>query len=276
MKFRKRTTSVATHMLLIILSIFCLFPFYVVVTNSFKSYQEIFENIFGLPRAFTLDNYISAAEFLDFAKLFRNSIIITVGSILGLVIISSMIAFRLVRVPNRFHNILYYVFVAAMIVPFPAVMIPMMKVMTTLGWNNTLYGLIFCYYGFGVSMAVFLYHGFLKGIPRSVEEAAIVDGCSQIKLYVKIVLPLMKPITATLVILDSLWFWNDYLLPLLMLSKNKLLTVPLGINFLFDQFNSKWDLAMASITLAIVPVLILFFIFQKHIIAGVAAGAVKG
>lgn len=276
MKIKKRMVALVTHIVLIILALLCLTPFYVVVVNSFKNYQEIFTNLFGLPIEFTMDNYANAVDFIDYFKVFTNSIIVTVCSMAGLVLISSMAAFRITRISSRFHDFLYFGFVAAMIVPFPAVMIPMMRVQTTLHLNNTLYGLIFCYYGFGVPMAVFLYHGFLKAIPKSVEEAAIVDGCSQMKLYTHIVFPLMKPTTATLVILDCLWFWNDYLLPLLMLQKKRLLTIPLAINFLFDQYNSKWDLAMAAITLTILPVLILFFIFQRHIVSGVAAGAIKG
>lgn len=277
MKARTLLFRSVSYLFLFLLGIIFLAPFYIVFAGSFKSYQEIFLNVFGLPAQITFENYRNAWNELDLIQSFGNSVIVSLGSILGVVIISAMAAYRIQRVRNRFHRTLYQVFVASMTIPFPAVMLPLLKFMSMLQLNNTRTGLILSYYGFGVALAVFLYHGFLKSVPRSIEEAAIVDGCSAFGVFRRIVFPLLRPTTITLVVLDVLWFWNDYMLPSIMLgSKKENRTIPLTISFLFDQFNSRWDLAMAAITLAIVPVLIIFIAFQKYIVTGISAGSVKG
>ena len=180
------------------------------------------------------------------------------------------------RRQNGWHRILYFLVVASMIIPFPAVMIPLLKVQSTVHLNNTIPGIVICYYGFGVAFAVFLYHGFLKSVPASMEEAAVMDGCTPLGVFWRIVFPMLKPTTATLVVLDAFWIWNDYLLPSIILQRADMRTIPITISFLFDQFNSRWDIAMAAITMSMIPVLLLFATFQKHIVAGIASGAVKG
>lgn len=276
MKTRIRVNELCFFLFLSIMAIVFLVPFYIVLTGSFKSYQEIFGNIFGLPRNLTFENYINSWEELDLLSSFKNSFIISCVSIIGLVLISSMAAYRILRVQNKFHKALYFIFVASMTIPFPAVMLPLLKLMSIFKLNNTRSGLIICYFGFGVAFATFLYHGFIKSIPVNMEEAAIVDGCSAFGVFWRIVFPLLQPTTVTLVVLDVLWFWNDYVLPSIMLGGKENRTIPLTISFLFDKFNSRWDMAMAAITLAMVPVLIIFISFQKYIISGISAGAVKG
>lgn len=264
------------YLVLILLSLLFLAPFYIVLMGSFKSYQEIFLNIFGLPEKFTLENYRNSWEVMDLVQAYKNSFLITFFSLLGLVLISSMTAYWIERRKNTYHRFLYFLFVASMIIPFPAVMIPVLKVQSTFHLNNTIPGIVICYYGFGVAFAVFLYHGFLKSIPVSIEEAAVVDGCTPLKVFFRIVFPMMKPTTATLVVLDAFWIWNDYLLPSIILQKSNMRTIPITISFLFDQFNSRWDIAMAAITMSMIPVLLLFAAFQKYIVEGIAAGSVKG
>lgn len=264
------------HILLILLAIVFISPIYIVFVNSFKTFQDIFANPFTLTDAMSLDNYKNAWDTLDLVGAFKNSFIVTVLSMVGEIIISAMAAYRIVRCKNRFHRFLYFLFVSAMIVPFPAVMISELQVWSFLGLNNTLIGLIFCYFGFGTPFAVFLYHGFIKSVPINIEEAAIVDGASPIRTFFSIVVPMLKPTTATLAVLHSLWFWNDFLLPQIMLQNREIQTLPLIISYLFDQFNSRWDLAMSAIVLTMIPALILFFLFQKHIVEGITAGAVKG
>jgi raffinose/stachyose/melibiose transport system permease protein len=173
------------------------------------------------------------------------------------------------------------IFVATMIIPFQTIMMPLMQVM---GWVrdtlhipmlNTMGGLIYMNIGFGTSMAVFLYHGFVKSIPISLEEAATIDGCNKFKVFWKIVFPMLKPTTATVMILDVIWIWNDYLLPSLVLSSKTLRTIPLSTASFFGQFTIEWNLAMAGLMLTITPVIIFYLSAQKYIVKGVAAGAVK-
>ena len=254
-------------------------PFYLMFINSFKTRREIFANTTGLPDIWNFQNYIDAANKMDLISSFANSMIITVGSVILILLLSSMAAWLLVRDQTRKSKILFYVFTAGMIVPFQAVMIPLVKWMAKieLGPINMLgtrYGLIFMYIGFGVSMSIFLYHGFIKGIPQEVEEAATIDGCSKWQTYTKVVLPLLKPTTVTVAVLNSIWIWNDFLLPFLTLDKN-MRTIPLAMNNFFGAFSKQWELAMAALVMAIIPIIIFYFFVQKHIIAGIVQGSIK-
>ena len=254
-------------------------PFYLMFINSFKTRREIFANTTGLPDVWNFQNYIDAANKMDLVSSFANSMIITVGSVILILLFSSMAAWLLVRDKTKKSKILFYVFTAGMIVPFQAVMIPLVKWMAKieLGPINMLgtrYGLIFMYIGFGVSMSIFLYHGFIKGIPQEVEEAATIDGCSKWQTYTKVVLPLLKPTTVTVAVLNSIWIWNDFLLPFLTLDKN-MRTIPLAMNNFFGAFSKQWELAMAALVMAIIPIIIFYFFVQKHIIAGIVQGSIK-
>jgi len=264
------------YLVLAVFTIIFLMPFYITVMGSFKSFAEIFANVFGLPEQWSLENYFNVIERIDFITAFRNSLIITVSSVIGLVLISSMAAYRIARVNNRFHRVLYFIFVSSMVVPFPAIMLPLIRTISTLQLFNTHIGVIMSYYGLGTAFATILYYGFLKTVPADMEEAAAVDGCSQPRIYFSIVMPLLKPTTATLVVLNIIWFWNDFLLPAILLTRMNMRTIPLAISFLFDQFHSRWDMAMAAVVMCIIPVLIVFLSFQKFIVSGIAAGAVKG
>ena len=273
---RKFVGKLLVYLFLILVSVIFLSPFYITFLGSFKTYQEIFINIFGLPGSWYPVNYIEVVQKINFLGAFKNSFLITVGALAGIVLFSSMTAYRLLRVKTRFHRFLYFLFVASMVIPFPALMLPLVRVVSTLNLYNNLLGVIFAYYGFGTALAVVLFYGFLKTVPASMEEAAFVDGCSHIGTFFRIVMPMLKPTTATLIVLDIIWIWNDYLLPAILLTRTANHTVPLAISYLFDQFNSRWDLAMAAIVLCIIPVLAIFIAFQKYIVAGITAGAVKG
>lgn len=263
---------------------FCLlylFPIYIVFVNSFKDRQELYSNMMAPPSEFTLEYYKLAMEKMNFFKAFGNSLIVTVLSIAIIVLLASMTAWMLVRNNNRLSKLIFFVFIATMIIPFQTIMMPLMQVM---GWVrdtlhipmlNTLGGLIYMNVGFGASMAVFLYHGFIKTIPISLEEAATIDGCNKGRVFFNIVFPMLKPTTVTVMILDVIWIWNDYLLPSLTLSNKALRTIPLSTAFFFGQFTIEWNLAMAGLTLTIIPVIIFYIAAQKHIVKGVAAGAVK-
>ncbi len=258
-----------------------LFPIYIVLVNSFKNRQELYDSMLALPGKITGEFYKEAMEKMNFIKAISNSFIVTAISIAIIVILASMTAWMLVRTDNKLSRILFMVFVATMIIPFQTIMMPLMQVMGFirntfhLPMLNTLGGLIYMNVGFGASMAVFLYHGFVKSIPVSLEEAATIDGCNKLGVFIKIVFPMLKPTTVTVIILDVIWIWNDYLLPSLVLSGKALRTIPLSTASFFGQFTIQWNLAMAGLMLTIIPVIIFYLCAQKYIIKGVAAGAVK-
>jgi raffinose/stachyose/melibiose transport system permease protein len=192
-----------------------------------------------------------------------------------------MTAWMLVRTDNKLSKILFLIFVATMVIPFQTIMMPLVQVLTWISEHlhinmlNELKGLIFANIGFGASMAVFLYHGFVKSIPVSLEEAATIDGCNKFGVFWKIVFPMLKPTTVTVMILDVIWIWNDYLLPSLVLYTEARRTIPLSTSSFFGQFTIEWNLAMAGLLLTISPVIIFYLSAQKYIVKGVAAGAVK-
>lgn len=277
----KRVVRIIGEILLLVACAFYLFPVYMVFVNSFKNRQELYENMIALPGKFTKEYYVTAMEKMRFLRAFSNSLIVTIISIAIIVILASMTAWMLVRTNDKLSKTLFMIFVATMLIPFQTIMMPLMQVM---GWvrNNlhipmleSLGGLIYMNIGFGASMAVFLYHGFIKSIPVSLEEAATIDGCNKFGVFSKIVFPMLKPTTVTVIILDVIWIWNDYLLPSLVLSGEKLRTIPLSTASFFGQFTIQWNLAMAGLMLTIIPVIIFYLCAQKYIIKGVAAGALK-
>jgi raffinose/stachyose/melibiose transport system permease protein len=254
-------------------------PFYLMFINSFKTRREIFSNTTGFPEIWNYTNYIEATDRMKMLSAFTNSMIITIGSVILILLFSSMAAWVLVRDQSKKSKIIFYVFTAGMIVPFQAVMLPLVTWMHKIQLGpikmlGTHYGLIFMYIGFGVSMSIFLYHGFIKGIPKEVEEAATIDGCSKWKTYTKVILPLLKPTTVTVAVLNSIWVWNDFLLPFLTVN-GTINTIPLAMNNFFGAFSKQWELAMAALVLSIIPIIIFYFFVQKHIIAGIVQGSIK-
>lgn len=256
-------------------------PFYLMLINSFKSRREIFDNTTGLPSKWNFSNYTDAIERMNMSSAFINSLIITALSIILIVLFSSMAAWTLARTKTKTSKVIFYLFVAAMIVPFQAVMLPLVKWIgmihiDAINFNmlGTHYGLIFMYIGFGSSMSIFLYHGFINNIPLEVEEAAIIDGCNKWQLYYKIVFPLLKPITVTVMVLNGIWIWNDFLLPFLTIN-GKINTIPLAMNNFFGAFSKQWELAMAALILAVIPIIIFYFFVQKYIIKGIVQGSIK-
>ncbi|WP_226682008.1 carbohydrate ABC transporter permease [Sutcliffiella horikoshii] len=259
----------------ILLAILFLVPFYFVIINSVKSFSEILIDAAALPTEILFSNYAKVWEIIQFPRAFWNSLIITVLSNIGIVVISSMAAWKMVRTPGKFSKILFVIIVSAMVIPFQTVMIPLMKLGGALNLINSIPGIVIMYFGFGVPLSLFLYHGFVKTVPVEIEEAARIDGCSQFGVFWRIVFPLLKPITVTVVILNTLWIWNDYLLPLLVLQTAELRTIPLATSSFFAQYTKQWDMGLAALMLGIAPIIIFFLFLQRHIIKGIAAGSVK-
>ncbi|WP_335872587.1 carbohydrate ABC transporter permease [Bacillus sp. 2205SS5-2] len=272
-RYTKRTFVL--EIIAIVVALIFLVPFYFVFVNSVKPFAAILIDAAAWPEEFRFSNYAKVWEIINFPRAFMNSLIITVFSILGLVIISSMAAWKMVRTPGKFSKILFVVFVSAMVIPFQTVMIPLMKLGGTLHLTNSIPGLIIMYFGFGVPLSLFLYHGFVKTVPVEIEESAMIDGCSQFGVFWRIVFPLLKPITVTVIILNTLWIWNDYLLPLLVLQDAELRTIPLAASSFFAQYTKQWDMGLAALVMGIAPIIVFFLFLQKHIIKGIASGSIK-
>lgn len=257
----------------IILGIIWISPFYLMIVNSFKVPREIFANVLTFPNSLNMDNYVTAFEDLNFIRSFFNSILITVLSVGVIVLFSSMAGYALARNKSRLSGFILLVFVAAMLIPFQSVMIPLTATFGQAGMLNRI-GLIIMYLGFGGSLAIFLYHGAMTSVSISLDEAAIMDGASKYQIYFRIIFPLLSPISVTVAILNVIWIWNDYLLPSLVLSRANE-TIPIRMFYFFGQYTRQWHLALAGLTIAIIPVIIFYFSAQKMIVEGVTEGAVK-
>lgn len=265
-----------TEIIMALVAILFLAPFYFLFANSVKPFGDIMSNSASWPTEFLWSNYAKAWELTRFPEAFTNSLIITVISVLLMALFSAMGAYRMVRENTRFNRTLFFLFIAAMVIPFQSIMIPLMRVVNELGVNNSKVGLIMTYLGLGAPMSVFLFHGFVKSIPLEIEEAATVDGCTGISVFFRIVLPMLKPMLMTVIILNTLWVWNDYLLPSLILQKPDMRTIPLATFAFFGQYTKQWDIALPALALGIAPIIIFFLALQRYIVEGIAAGSVKG
>ena len=274
----KKKNNVLLYLILIILSIVFLAPIFIVLYNSFKGKLYISRSPFALPNSTSfsgLANYVNGIDKTGFISAFGYSLFITVGSTAVIILFTSMTAWYITRVKSKFTSCLYYLFVLSMIVPFQMVMFPMSKVANMLSLDNPL-GIIIIYLGFGSGLSVFMFSGFVKSIPIDIEEAAMIDGCSPVKTFFLIVLPLLKPIAITIAILNVMWIWNDYLLPYLLLG-TEYKTIPIAVQYLRGGYGAvDMGAMMAILVLAIIPIVIFYLTCQKHIIEGIAAGAVKG
>ena len=276
---RKMTNALAMTGLIIIFIAY-MFPFVMVVINSLKEKRDIIKSPFSwlfTIKGLSFDNFVKAFTQMDFLNAFKNSLIVTVCSTLLVTLLASMLAYYIVRHNNKISKITFALMVASMIIPFQAIMIPLVSIYGgTLNVLNHRLTIIFMHTGFSMSMSVFMFHGFIKGnIPIALEEAAYIDGCTHTQTFFKIVLPLLKPIISTMVILNSLAFWNDYLLPSLVLTDKELLTLPLSTYSFYGTYSADYGTIMAGLLLCVIPILILYVILQKQIIGGVVSGAVK-
>ncbi|CAH1223913.1 Melibiose/raffinose/stachyose import permease protein MelC [Paenibacillus plantiphilus] len=270
-------STLTFEVIAIILGLMFLVPFYFVAINSLKTLGEILVDAASLPKDVIWANYSKAWDVIKFPTALFNSVSISIVSVVCIVVVSSMTAYRFVRRPTVFNKIMLSLLVASMIIPFQSIMLQLVRITSMLELRGHFYGIVACYIGFGLALSTFLFHGFIKTVPLEIEEAAVVDGCSPLGVFWKIVFPLLKPIIITVIILNTLWIWNDYLLPVLVIGSNKdLTTLPLAITRLFGQYTKQWDLALAALAVSIVPILAFFLFLQKHIVEGITAGSVKG
>lgn len=280
MKSGHTIRNTVIYAILFIVAVAFLAPIAIILINSVKGNFYISESPFSLPDSETfvgLQNFIKGFTQSDFIRSFAISAFITVSSVLGIVIMTSMTAWYIVRVKNRFTKILYYLFVFSMIVPFQMVMYTMTFFAFELHLNNPI-GIIFIYLGFGSGLSVFMFSGFIKSIPTEIEEAAVIDGCSPIKAFFLVIFPILKPTAITVAILNAMWIWNDYLLPYLILGSGENKTLPVAVQMALTGGYGNKDMGalMAMLVLAILPIIIFYLFCQKYIIKGVVAGAVKG
>ncbi len=274
----KKLSSIIIFILLSFLAITFLLPVVIVVINSFKFKFSITDTPFVLPNAETfsgLQNYASGLAQTGFFTAFFWSLFITVFSVAAIVLFTSMTAWYIVRVKNIWTNLLYYALVFSMIVPFQMVMFTLSKTANVLGLDNPV-GIILIYLGFGAGLSTFMFSGFVKSVPITIEEAATIDGCNTLQTFFRVVFPVLKPTTVTVAILNTMWIWNDYLLPYLVIG-NDYKTIPVAVQYLKGGYGSvDMGALMAMLVLSIIPVIIFYLTSQKYIIKGVAAGAVKG
>lgn len=263
---------------LTVLAVFFLIPVFLVLMNSLKGQFYISDAPFALPNSETFvgfRNYWNGIEKVDFFSAFGYSAFITLFSVAAIVLFTAMTAWYLVRAGTRAANGLYYLFVFSMIVPFQMVMFTMSKMANLLHLDNPV-GIILLYLGFGSGLSVFLYSGFIKSIPLDVEEAAMIDGCRPWQTFFFVVFPILKPTAITVAILNAMWIWNDYLLPYLVIG-SRYRTIPIAVQYLQGGYGSRdMGALMATLVLAIIPIVIFYLACQKYIIRGVMAGAVKG
>ena len=278
MEKQNKILDTVFFVLLCIFAAVFLFPVIIVLINSFKTKFNISIAPFTLPLKETfagIENYITGIKSTGFPSAFFWSLFVTVLSVGAILLFTSMTAWYIVRVKGTFNKIFYFCLLFSMIVPFQMVMFTMSKMANLLGLDNPL-GLIVVYLGFGAGLSTFMFVGFIKSVPLSIEEAATIDGCSPLQTFFLVVLPLLKPTAITIAILDTMWIWNDYLLPYLTVGHDYK-TIPIAVQYLKGGYGSvDMGAMMAMLMLSIVPVVLFYLFCQKYIIKGVASGAVKG
>jgi len=277
---QKKRRQVITIIVLIIVFILFVIPFLLVLINVFKTKGDITSNPLALigEHGFTLQNFPEAMAKMDFWNVFKNSAIITFSATILTILFSAMASFVIVRNNWKACTLFFALMIASMVIPFQVLMVPLVSVYGGIfGILGSRITLIFMHVGFSVSMATFMFHGAIhSNIPLELEEAALIDGCSRWQTFWKIVFPLLKPTVATVAIIDAMAFWNDYLLPSLVLTDKSIYTIPIATQAFYGTYSTDIGLVMAALLLAMLPILILYLFLQKHIVAGVTAGAVKG
>ena len=276
MKKLSKAGNALVFVILTLGALYTLFPLGMALMNSFKTNGQLLLNPMSLPASYTLDNYLRTWEKMHYLRSLGNTVVLAGAGVGLIVLFSSLAGWKLNRTKTRLSSVLLSLFVFSMLIPFSSIMIPLYRVVLVLKVKNSLLGLALVYAGMGVSMAIFLYHGFVGSIPLELEEAAAIDGCSSLQTFFRVLLPLLKPITATIVITNVLWIWNDFLLPLIVISRNQSYTLLLSTNTLFGQYSSDWTAILSALILAAIPVIAFYALFQKNILKGIADGALKG
>lgn len=286
MPTNKKVMNTVLTLITLILFLLTMFPFFVVVINSAKASLEIITDPIAFPehwgQLFANIKEIWSMPSVRYSSSVFSSVVITISSLATITLFSSMAAWVLVRTKTRSSTIIFLLFLSGLIIPFQVVMFPLVALyrsiyeVTGIPMLRTYYGMVLAYIGFGSPLAVFMFHGFIKSIPMSLEEAATIDGCTRAQVFFKIIMPILQPIFVTVIILNAIWIWNDFLLPSLILGVGQdVQTIPLAIRAFAGSFVKKWDLIMTAVLMAAAPIIVGFVFAQKHIIKGMVAGADK-
>lgn len=270
----KKLLKVVQWLVILLAAVAFVFPLAFVLLNAFRDNIDIIRNPLSFSGGLSFDNFVEAFERMNFMQSLVNSLIVTVSSVAIITVFGSMIAFYIARFESKFTKGIYIIFVLSMTVPFQAIMIPFVSIYGNLNMLNSRGALVFFYLGFAMAMTTFLYHGFIKKLSISLEESAMLDGASTFKVFWLVIFPQLKPITSTVMVLNVIWFWNDYLLPSLVLFQDSR-TIPLSTFSFFGTHTSNFGLAMAGLVLTLIPVVIFYLFAQKGIVKGITDGAVK-
>lgn len=274
---RRRRNTIILIVVLTVISLIFIYPVFLMFLNSFKPFGEVVSDPIALPKAPTIENYTYVIDKIHYLSLFVNNVVITVTGIVGIVAFSSLAAYILDRRRNTYTKIVHTLLITPMLIPFQTIMITLLKAMNVIHLDQSRIGLGIQYWGFGIPMATFIFFNFMKTIPTELDESARIDGASTFRGFVSVIFPLLKPVTFTVIVIDVMWIWNDFLLPLLMVnSSDKTKTLVLASYTFVGQMNTKWQYAMTAMVLTVLPSIIVFIFLQKYIVEGVVAGAVKG
>lgn len=273
---KRRNRHLTSHAILILWSLVVLFPIYVMIVNSFKDRLSIYTNPFGLPEKWNFSNYTDVLKSGDFMVYFKNSLIVVVISLLLVMIFGSLVAYALANWKGKWSTILFFVFVAGMMMPIKIASIKLLEMMRAFHLLNTIWALVPIYVAMGIPISVFILTEFIRQIPKELTEAALIDGAGRFYIFGKVIVPLLKPALATVGIYNLVPFWNDLWFPLIFISDEKSKTLLLGVTRLFGQYQTDWSKVLAVLTLSALPVLVLYLLMSRQFIKGLTAGAVKG
>ena len=272
----RRARTLPLNIILFVIAVIFLLPILLILISSVKTSQDLAMNPFGLPRQITFKYFAQAFSTMHYLRSLMNTAIIAVCTVGVLLVIASMAAYAIARKNNRLYNTLYMFFLAGLIVPFQMVMIPMYKVMLGIHLVSTYQGMIFLYLALLSPFSVFLLTGFVKTVPRELEEAAQIDGCGLYRTFFTIVFPLLTPALSTVAVLNIFSIWNDFLAPMLYLQKNAMMTLTVQLGSFIGMYNNNWSLIFTGVCMIVAPMIVIFIMAQRFIISGITAGAVKG
>ena len=275
-KAKKKILDIITHLILIAVAITCVFPVFWMLSSSLKTNEEIFKSISLFPEAWQWSNYAEALLKAKFGMYFLNSLIYTIVGVSAIVIVTSMAAYAFARLEFWGKTVLFYLLISTLLIPIPGAFVPLYLLLKSLHLLDTRTGLLLCYVSGGSAFGLILLKAFFQELPREIEEAALIDGCSRFGIYWRIALPLAKPAVATLVIIQCLTIWNEFLLALVVLQDPSKMPIQRGLMVFQGTHMTDYPLLMSGLTIATVPIVIIYLLMQKHIVKGIAAGAVKG
>ncbi|WP_435168641.1 carbohydrate ABC transporter permease [Paenibacillus glycanilyticus] len=277
MNRQSKAGRITLEVVIVLLSLLFLYPLFLAINNSFKSFGEVMRDVIALPTKLSFGNYEHVWNVINYPKLFLNNFVITGLGLVGIILVSSIAAYKLARTKSKWSGLIYMLCIMPMLIPFQSIMLTVLKLSQKLYITESTWGLGLLYWGFGAPLAVFIYHGFVKGIPKEIDESATIDGASGFRLFFSVIFPLLKSVTTTIVIIDVMWIWNDFLLPLLMVNGSPdTKTLTLAAYTFVGQYTSDWQYAMTAMVMAVLPSIVVFIFLQKYIVKGVVAGAVKG